>query len=685
MKFSYRWLAELVPGLADDSPGPLELARLITMKTAECEGVEPASHLDLHGLAPDYIIDIDNKSLTHRPDLWGHIGMAREVAAITGGSLVDPVKVSLLPTGQPEIRVRIADHELCPRYSALVMEGVQVDLSPVWLQNRLESIGINAINNIVDVTNLILAELPQPMHAFDADKLTGDTIHVRLARRHERLRALNGETYDLTEEDLVIADASGPVALAGVIGGAETAISEGSRRVVLESANFNAARVRLTSARLKLRTDASVRFEKALDPENTVRGLARAVELFQEVCPSARPVGGFADDRGVLRPVGPILLPVNFVSRKLGTRVTLQRVVAILRALGFTVSEPQAETLIVTVPSWRATKDISLRDDLVEEIGRMIGYNEIPPVAPKVSCVVPPANPMRLFLRSVRQQLASQGFTEVYNYSFVNEAEAERFSLSISEHIAIRNPIGSELTHLRRSLLPGLFKNIVDNVRHSPAFRIFEVGQEIHGNASSLPNEITRGAAAIYDAHGDEQDFFELKRVLECVFPSSCLSAAEARPFEHPTRTAYIHWRGTVIGRIFELHPLLLQREGVEGRAVLFETDLDLAQRLTASRLLRYTPVRKYPTSGFDLSVISDIRMPADKIQDALAQLAGSHLASIEFIRQYDGPPLLPGQKSVSYHIEAGALDHTLSAEEVAEIRNQIIEGMRGRGFELRV
>jgi phenylalanyl-tRNA synthetase beta chain len=678
MKFSYQWLAELVPGLADGLPAPRDLERLITIRTAECEGIEQVES--------DWIIDIDNKSLTHRPDLWGHIGMAREVAAITRRTLEDPVKLGYVPSSSPPaLRVHIEDYAFCPRYSAIRIRNLQVTSSPAWLQQRLESIGLNAINNIVDVTNYVLAELPQPMHAFDADKLTGNTIYVRLARAGERLHALNGETYDLTPEDLVIADDSGPIALAGVIGGAPTAISESTTRVVLESANFNATRVRLTSSRHKLRTDASVRFEKALDPENTIRGLARALQLLQPLLPKLHIDGGVADNRGPVKGIPLILLPIDLVTRKLGVEIPVQRISEILRALGFTVEESAPGALTVTVPSWRATKDISLKDDLVEEIGRMIGYDSITPAAPLVACMVPPANPMRVFLRQIRNQLAAQGFTEVYNYSFLNQTDVERFSMSISDHVAVKNPIASELTHLRRSLLPNLFKNIVGNVRHFPSFRIFEIGNEIHPRTDGLPDEVTHAAAAIYDAHGDEQDFFELKRVLECVFAGARLTTGEPRPYEHPTRTAEIHWRGDVIGRIFELHPLLLQQEGIEGRAVVFDVNLDLALQLAAKRVVKYTPLRKYPTSGFDLSVVTDLRTPVDRIQDALASLAGAGLASIEFIRQYDGPPLPPGQKSVSYHLEAGALDHTLSADEVSEIRNRIIDGMRAQGFELRV
>lgn len=784
MKFSYQWICELVPGL---TTAPEELKRLITMKTAECEGIEAvgvhfnnviaarvlnveplpkgknksvtidvgagkqavvvcgapnvrtgllapwvppgtvlgdktisrmviegvesegmlasaaelginrdySGLLDLDGaepgqrlqkLAPDWIIEIDNKSLTHRPDLWGHLGMAREVAAITDHRLADPVKPELLPRGEAIVKVEISDYALCSRYSALLFENVKIGPSPLWLQARLENLGLNPINNIVDVTNYILAELPQPMHAFDADMLAGQTIFVRTARSGEQLAALNGETYLLDKADLVIADGSGPIGLAGVIGGAETAISETTTRVVLESANFLGSSVRLTAARHKLRTDASMRFEKSLDPENTIRGLARAVELFREVCPGIRVAAGLTDNLGPQRQREPILLPVNFVVRKLGKEISQERIARILNALGFDATETAPGLLTVTVPTWRATKDISLKDDLAEEVGRMVGYDEIAPAVPLVPCVAPPSDPMRLYLCRVRSELADQGFTEVYNYSFINETDARRFSIDPRELIAIRNPIASDLTRMRSSLLPGLFKNIVDNVRHYQEFRIFEIGKEIHPKpGSDLPDEVTHGAAVLFNVRADEQDFFELKRVVECLFPSSRLTATPSRPYEHPARAAEIRWQGRVIGRLFEIHPSLLQQEGIEGRAVFLDVDLQLAQQLAASRVFQYTPPRKYPTSGFDLSIVADLKISVDRIQNEIINLAGSDLAAIDFVRQYAGPPLPEGQKSVSYHLEVGAPDHTLAAEEVTEIRNRIIQGMRELGFDLRI
>ncbi len=262
----------------------------------------------------------------------------------------------------------------------------------------------------------------------------------------------------------------------------------------------------------------------------------------------------------------------------------------------------------------------------------------------------------------------------------------KRFSHEIASHIAVRNPIASELTHLRRSLLPGLFRNVVDNVRHFQEFRLFEIGNEIHPDeADELPRESTHAAAAIYSLHGDEQDFFEMKRAVECLFPSARTAATEARAYEHPARTAEIVWRGVSIGRVFELHPSLLRKEGIEGRAVLFDVDLQVAQALAAARIVKYVPPRKYPTSGFDLSIVAEMRVPVARIEDELTELAGASLASIEFVRQYAGPPLPEGQKSVSYRLEVGSLDHTLSAEEGTEIRSRVIEGMQAAGYELRI
>jgi len=633
------------------------------------------------GCVPDSVIEIDNKSITHRPDLWGHHGMAREVAAILEHKLKDPARVSLLPHGPAAVRVRIEDLNLCPRYSALVFENVKVQASPLWLQARLTAIGLNPISNIVDMTNYVMAELAQPMHAFDADLLHGDTIFVRPAKPGERFRALNGEEYTLAPENLVIADAKGAIALAGVIGGADTAISEKTTRVVLESANFQAASVRKTSAAIKLRTDASMRFEKAQDPANTVRGIARAIELLREISPGVRMNGGVADERKEMRAPAPIELPLEWLERKLGRAVAPEEVRGILERLEFGVTEPRAAVFSVTVPSWRATKDVSMKDDLVEEVGRMVGYGSIPPRAPLVAASVPPANARRRFQHEARNVVVDQGFTEVYNYSFLSEEAARVFGLEPARHVRVSNPIASDQALMRMSVLPGILRNITENAKHFDDFRLFEIGLEIHKRETGLPEEIPHLAAAIYARAGDgAAGLFELKRVAECLMPGAEAAPAEARAFEHPARTATVKWRGAEVGRLFELHPSLVEA----GRAAILDLDLREVERLSAGEV-KYTPIRRYPSSAFDLSVVAGAREYAGDLEKRIASFAGPLLEAIEFVRQYSGKPLEEGEKSVSFRLTVGSPERTLSSEEISEVRARIIEGMQNLGYKLRV
>ena len=661
MKFSYNWIRELVEGL---DAIPDDLARLITLRTAESEGVEK------HG--SDSVIEVDNKSLTHRPDLWGHYGMAREVSAIFGKKLIDPVKPRALE-GQSPIHVDIENYSLCPRYSALAFENVTIKPSPAWLADRLEAVGLNAINNIVDVTNFVMAEIAQPMHAFDTDKLQGDTIYVRSAKSGEEFVSLSEEVFALDASNLVIADAGGAIALAGVKGGLSSAISDSTTRIVLESANFNATSVRKTSARVKLRTDASMRFEKSQDPVNTVRGLQRALELLEQVSPGIRLIGGLADAYRPPAPPPPIVVSIDWLSRKLGRTMPARDVKAILEALEFKVEEIDADTLSVFVPSWRATKDISIREDLVEEVGRMVGYDSITPVAPLAPARVPPASPTRVFHNEVRDMAAAQGFTEVYNYSFLSDEQALAFGFDPASHVQVANPIAAGHNLLRRSLLPLIAKNIRDNSRHFDQFRFFEIGREIHPE-----REVTHFAAAIYSKDDGVAALLELKRLAECIVPEIALRPSEDnRPFEHPYRAADAFLGDDRIGRLFEFHPSVIE----SGRACVLDLDLELLEKRKRPAA-RYQPLRRFPVSAFDLSIVAPARALIGDIEGQLADFAGDALVSIAFLRDFALPS---GERSLSYRLTLGANDRTLSSEEVSAIRAAVIEGMRRAGFELRV
>ncbi|MCC7175320.1 MAG: phenylalanine--tRNA ligase subunit beta [Bryobacterales bacterium] len=671
MKFSFNWLTELAEGV---TLPPAELGRLITMRTAECEGVETLPD-------GDSVLEIDNKSITHRPDLWGHHGLAREIAAIVDGRLRDPVKPELLPFDAPAIGVEIEDYALAQRYSALTFENVTVAPSPEWLQRRLTAVGLNPINNIVDVTNYVMAEIAQPMHAFDWDLLHGPLILVRRAREGERIVALNEEQYRLDPRDLVIADGRGPIAIAGVIGGLDTGIGGNTRRLVLESANFQASSIRMTSARLKLRTDASMRFEKAQDPHNTVRGLARALELLEEVSPGIRLVGGVADSCAALTPPAPILLPVDWLVRKLGRDVEMAEVVRILERLEFGVKETAPRILSVTVPTWRATRDVSIKDDLVEEVGRMIGYDSIPIQAPALPVLPPHPNEERLYHREVRTALVELGFTEVHNYSFVNEEQVRALGLDPGDHLEVANPISQDQGLLRRSLLAGIRRNINENLKHFDSFRLFEIGCEIHKQPEGLPEEIPHLAAVAASRDDGTAGLMELKRVAEHLMPGCDLAPAEARPYEHPVRVADVLWRGKPTGRLFELHPSLVET----GRAAVLDLNLAAVQSLSASSQVSYRPIRRYPASAFDLSVVTGLRALVGEIGKKLASYAAGDLVSIEFLRQYTGPPLAEGTKSVSFRLTVASADRTLSSEEAGAIRARIIDAMRSEGYDLRV
>jgi len=655
-------------GLNRDTAGILELS-----------GCEPGDPIP--GCAPDSILEIDNKSLTHRPDLWGHYGMAREVAAILRQPLRDPVDLTLLPVaGGGAVKVSIEEFDLCSRYSALVLENVTVGPSPLWLQYRLEAVGLNPINNVVDVTNYVMAELAQPMHAFDLDTLAGAAIQVRRARAGETITALNEQTYALDEQALIIADAGQPIAVAGVIGGLETGVTVKTSRIVLESACFHPASVRKTAARYKCRTDASMRFEKSQDPSNTVRGLARALALLREVSPGIRLAGGLVDACGPLPPPPVIDLPLDWLRRKLGRPVEPEEVRAILEALQFGVAAGSAGTLRVTVPSWRATKDISIKDDLLEEVGRMLGYSEIAPVAPRIPSEPPPPNPERTFLHRVREWCVAQGFTEVYNYSFVSEDQAAELGLEPGDHVAVANPIASDQGLLRTTLLTGILRNVRDNARHFGEFRLFEIGHEIHRRTDSLPDEIPHLAAAVYGRDGDGvAGMMEVKRLAECLLPGIRVTPAQARPFEHPHRAWTVNWRETPVGRIGEFHPRL-----VEGRAAFLDLDLREIRNL-GGVAIKHQPLRRFPTSAFDLSVVTPVRTLVGEIEDQLRSNGGTMVQSVEFVRQYTGAPLAGGFKSVSFRVTVGAPDRTLPAAEIASIRQRLIEALQALGYELRI
>jgi phenylalanyl-tRNA synthetase beta chain len=369
----------------------------------------------------------------------------------------------------------------------------------------------------------------------------------------------------------------------------------------------------------------------------------------------------------------PITLPLDWLESKLGRALPAAEVRRILESLEFRVEEAGPGVFSVIVPSWRATKDVSIKDDLVEEVGRMIGYASIEPTPPLAPARVPPPNPRREFHHRVRSMAAAQGFTEVYNYSFVSEEMARAFSLSPQAHVQVSNPIASDQNLLRSSLLPGIWKNIKDNARHFESFRLFEIGNEVFQD-----REVPHFTGALYAKDDGVAGLLELKRLAACLLPGS-----EARPtsatntYEHPQRAADIVLAQTVIGRLFEFHPNMVEA----GRAAVLDLDLTLAEQLQPATT-RYTPLRRFPSSAFDLTVIAPARDPIGNVESQLRSYAGPELLSIHFLREFADAD---GTRSLSYRLSVGAPDRTLSSEEVSAIRTRIIAEMQGRGYRLKV
>jgi phenylalanyl-tRNA synthetase beta chain len=408
-----------------------------------------------------------------------------------------------------------------------------------------------------------------------------------------------------------------------------------------------------------------------------VRGLARAIQLLREICPTARLVGGVADQKREIVPPPPIDLPLAWLERKLGRAIPALEVRRILESLSFAVAEPKPGVFSVTVPSWRATKDISIKDDLVEEVGRMIGYDSITPQAPLVPSVVPPGNPTRRFHHEVRDIFVDNGFTEVYNYSFLSEESVRMFGFEPAAHIRVTNPIASDQALMRLSLLPGIWHNIVENAKHRESFRLFEIGMEIVGQPAGLPTETPHLVAALYAREGDgAAGLFEIKRVAECLLPGAETQPAPPRPFEHPARAATLTWKGQLAGRFFELHPSLLK----SGRAAILDIDLARVEpRFTHDS--KYTPIRRFPSSAFDLSVIAPERETTGRLRKLIAHPL---LESVDYVRQYSGPPLAEGQKSVTFRVTISSPDRTLASEEIAGAREAISALLRGQGYDFR-
>ncbi len=641
----------------------------------------------------DVLIEIDNKSLTHRPDLWGHYGFARELAAILKRPLrrLDVADLAAFDV-LPEFPVRNDGGDDCPVVTALALDVAGNVVSPLRIQARLHMLGHRTFDVLVDLTNYVMLELGQPTHAYDRDRV--GSLHVASAGTVTSIRTLDGQERRLVPEDLLILSDSGPVGLAGIMGGRDSAVGPGTRRVLIESANFRAAPVRRTSIRLNLRTDAGQRYEKSQPPAVTRLATGRIVRLLDEAGARPEATSRFTV-RGDLRDhVRTIAMDAGHVQRSAGADIPDAEIDAILTALGFTTSRQEGQ-LIVGVPSFRGRQDIAIPADVVEEVLRVHGYDRIEPRLPAARLEPIKPNPAIQREHKARRILAgAHGFVEVQTYLWTDDDWLNRIGFDPGEVLRLRNPIAPEKSRLRTTLLPNLFKVAHDNLGNSDEYAVFEIGRVIlvedgrHQEVSRLAGVSVRpGRGPTLEEH-----YRQVKGALEALVRAIGWETLRAQPDkvgedEAPWRvldlTAALSDDSGPIGTAGVLYGPILDTVTPQRQAVWFELDLD---RLTGALYSaeQYRPFSVYPDSRQDFSVLWPIARTYAGLERILDEFGHPLVQQREFLLDYKGKGLEPGIGSYTFRYRLTHPERTLTGEDLAEFRADFLRFLDARDIRLR-
>ncbi len=656
--------------------------------------VETGTVLDEAGF-DDWVIEVDNHSINHRPDLWGHYGLAREFAAIFGSPL-KPYSVASLESLQdaslPEIPIDIDDADACPRYSGLLMRGVTGQPAPLWMQLRLGHVGLRPISCLVDLTNYVMLELGQPMHAFDGDKV--QRIEVGFVDAGTHFTTLDGVDRKLPGDALMILSDRKPVALAGVMGGADTEISDATETILLESANFHPHTIRKCAAHLSHRTDASARFEKSLDPEHTVLAIQRFFELarpeFEELSLASRLSDAF------VKPFDPVTITIDpeYVQRVIGHPVSGEEIARILTALEFKVSSSTdaagRETMVVDVPSFRATRDIEIEADIIEEVARYIGFNNIAPAYPDVMVRALTVNPVQqLEGKSLRLFTGGLGMVELYRYIWYDATWSEKLGYDASHCLALRNPAAAGLERLRDSLVPGLLAAVEHNRHHFQELRFVELGGAFPcatngagcDGKDSEHTEVRRIGLMIAARGKNAEDtcLADMRGVVDAWSLSilerpatfEVADADASRPWEHPAKTSSICVGGKSIGRVSAIPLVLRQRidEHLAAWGVAWaEFDLaPLTDGLTHFEPLASAP--SFPEAEIDFSVLADASRRYSEIKSDLATFDDPLLRRITFVDSFEGKSVPDGKRSFTFRCHVGHSDRTMTDDDLSRFR----------------
>ncbi len=679
MKVQVDWLKEYTE---IDVPTD-ELGHVLTMAGLEIESHET---VELPDGEKSEVLELN--VTPNRGYCLSHIGVAREVSALLNKSLKlpDPLKTLESEWGTVAVEDRVSvenlEPELCPRYCALVIENVKVGPSPKWLKDRLTAIGLRPINNIVDITNFVMMEYGQPLHAFDRDLLAGNKIIIRRAKKGEPFASLDGTELKLEPDALVIADGEKPVALAGIMGGINSQVSETTSHIVLESACFNPATVRQGSKKYGLRSDSSYRFERSVDLNGVVSAQARAALMMKELAG-----GGICLGRVDIYPeTGKsinIPLRVGRVNQLLGASFNSEQVRDLLSRLGMEVLS-QSENMEVKIPSFRP--DLLREVDLIEEIARIDGFDKVDTVYPVAGVRPVRISPRQNIAKKVREVFCCAGFAETVHYSFIERAYAEEFKTAFASEqvIALKNPLSSDYDTMRTSLLPGLLKTAGLNLsKGQKPLKLFEVGSVYSSDSTGLRTEKAVLSAIVlgpyeptpWKPRGGEYDFYDLKGTLETLITHLHLKLEifpDSKPFLLPGKSVRVQIDGRELGYMGQMAP----EQNLVAELNVYALELDLGA-LEKSSSLRFQPIPKFPETYRDISILVDRSVTSQKAADLILKTGCPLIQKVDLYDHFEGKKIQADKKSLTFALSFQSAERTLSDNEVNPLFEKIVQTLK--------
>jgi len=719
MKISLDWIGDFV-----DLPGELsdrEIARRITLKVCEVEGYESNSERDndtsivsTHG---GLVLDIDNKSLTHRPDLWGHYGMAREFALVFDSSFRDKFdakwsrslkkkieegkNTATAPISASPIAIEVEDDTANRGFLGLVVGGIRVTQSPAWMQRRLKKAGLRPINSIVDISNYAMLETGMPNHIFDNSSIHGGRIIVRRAGTAQRFITLDGLERHLIARDTLVCDADKPSGIAGVMGGLGSSVSENTSQIMIEVANWKDAEIRQTSTRLGLRTDASVRYEKSLDSAQLEKTLLRIFELVLELNPKAHSVG---DIQAANMPK-PFTLEIETgpkrIGEVLGIPVDENHFESILGALGFGVerlndAKTDQHSHRVRVPTWRSTKDIECEADIVEEIGRFIGYDSIAPLSALHDIGVLRLSSAKTAIRRAQDFMVLRGRAlEIYNYPLLGEALLERaFWPTLNEKLILVNALNPDIDRMRPALIPSLLQATANNLKEHSGFRIFELARVYkQSNDSDFFAENLQLGVVFQDSK--DNPFIELANVIEglCSYVGGIVSLVPGEsgknhalipadwPGLHPNELLDVKSGELNVGTVFTLHSRVGQAFRIRGKTSIAVLNFDALMEAPEKIDLAFSPLDRYPRADFDLTVVVPNAHYGAKVLFVVRNLGMKEIRRVGVLDSFD---LSDGARALTLRVEFRDSEKTLSPIAIEEAQGRVIAALDAAGYPLR-